>query len=859
MPRHRRSRLALPFLLAVTAVGAQQPDAWDPKAILAAERFVRPPEAIERIVMTPRVDIRLDRLNADRTWALRTTGADRGAIAAYGAPHIYLGGLNLDLRANRARELMVSTRTGLVVVDPRTGTTRPLQTPAGATISSETWSPRGDRIAYIANFPTASHAYVADVASGRSTQVTRTPLLATLVDELRFTADGAALVAVLVPEGRGPMPTHGADGIEDGPRVRQTGGRKVPQPVHWSLLEDPHDQALLRWATTGQLAIVDLASRRERRIGAPTMIRAVDIAPDGTHLRVTRMTEPFSYLVPVSSFGGVQELWDLTGRVVATLQTTPLREGSRGADAPTAPDTGKRNLQWDPAGRGLLYLKSVFAATTGGEGRGGARGGRPQATAVRLMRWAAPYGPGDTSLVLEGGPQLSAFTLSHDASLLFVTDSGQTFAVRPAEPTKRFALGRGITIPGGGGGFGGGGFGGGSPSADTIGTGGTLLTRAGLGGLAGVQTTTDGRAVFVSGQRTYGADWHRRAPRPYVDRIEIETGARTRVLDAPADVFERLVAPLDDDLREVLVTRQSPTVIEDTWRRDTRTGTLTRLTTAVDAAPQVTQAVRKLIRVTRPRDGLQIWTKVVLPRTYQAGVTPGVLWFYPREHTSIEAYEKTRWSTNINTFPAVPASRPATATEVWVAAGYVFVEPDLPILGDSGRMNDNYTRDLKESLDAVIDALVDSGFVRRDNLGLGGHSYGAFSTVNAMTLVPYFKAGIAGDGMYNRSLTPFGFQSERRSFYEAQATYLDMSPFFRADKLSGALLLYHHLEDQNTGTAPMSSIRMFNALQGLGKTAALYLYPYEDHSVMTYASDLDQWARWIAWFDTHLTGARPER
>ena len=137
-------------------------------------------------------------------------------------------------------------------------------------------------------------------------------------------------------------------------------------------------------------------------------------------------------------------------------------------------------------------------------------------------------------------------------------------------------------------------------------------------------------------------------------------------------------------------------------------------------------------------------------------------------------------------------------------------------------------------------------------MGLGGHSYGAFSTVNALTLVPYFKAGIAGDGMYNRSLTPFGFQSERRDFFQAQSTYLDMSPFYRADKISGALLMYHALEDQNVGTAPISSVRMFHALQGLGKPAALYMYPYEDHSDATYASDLDLWARWLAWFDVYV-------
>jgi dipeptidyl aminopeptidase/acylaminoacyl peptidase len=127
-----------------------------------------------------------------------------------------------------------------------------------------------------------------------------------------------------------------------------------------------------------------------------------------------------------------------------------------------------------------------------------------------------------------------------------------------------------------------------------------------------------------------------------------------------------------------------------------------------------------------------------------------------------------------------------------------------------------------------------------------------------MTVVPYFKAGIAGDGMYNRTLTPFCFQSERRNFFQAMDTYMAMSPFLRADKLSGALLMYHSLEDQNVGTHPMSSTRMLHALQGLGKTASLYMYPYEDHSVGTYQSDLDQWARWFAWFDVYVKNPKRE-
>jgi dipeptidyl aminopeptidase/acylaminoacyl peptidase len=122
-----------------------------------------------------------------------------------------------------------------------------------------------------------------------------------------------------------------------------------------------------------------------------------------------------------------------------------------------------------------------------------------------------------------------------------------------------------------------------------------------------------------------------------------------------------------------------------------------------------------------------------------------------------------QYGTNINRFPEVPTQRPASTMQLWVGHGYALIEPDLPIVGDSGKMNDNYTRDLRETLDAVVDAVVEAGYVDRNRLGIGGHSYGAFSTVNAMTLVPYFKAGIAGDGMYNRSLTPFGFQSERRT------------------------------------------------------------------------------------------------
>lgn len=170
-------------------------------------------------------------------------------------------------------------------------------------------------------------------------------------------------------------------------------------------------------------------------------------------------------------------------------------------------------------------------------------------------------------------------------------------------------------------------------------------------------------------------------------------------------------------------------------------------------------------------------------------------------------------------------------------------------------MNDNYIHDLRNNLAAVIDMLDTEGIIDRHRLGIGGHSYGAFSTVHAMVHTPFFKAGIAGDGNYNRTLTPFAFQSERRSLWDDRDLYVDMSPIFWANNLSGALLMYHGLSDQNVGTNPINGDRLFEALEALGKTAALYEYPYEDHGPATRETRLDMWARWSAWLDKYVKNA----
>ncbi|HKT09309.1 MAG TPA: prolyl oligopeptidase family serine peptidase, partial [Gemmatimonadaceae bacterium] len=401
--------------------------------------------------------------------------------------------------------------------------------------------------------------------------------------------------------------------------------------------------------------------------------------------------------------------------------------------------------------------------------------------------------------------------------------------------------------------FGGGGRGGnGADSVTFYQNPGTLMSRPGRTVDEVALLSTDGKYAYLSGTQ-YFHTWSDSAPRPFIDRVEIRTGTKTRLFQSAADVYERVAAPLDDDFARAIVVRESPTMVPDSYLRDMKSGQVTQLTHNKDYAPEISQAMRKRIPVTRA-DGYRFFVDVTLPRDYKQGTRlPAFFWFYPYEYTDQAGYDRTKRTENRNQFHTSTANN----KELLITQGYAVVQPDAPIVGEPGRMNDNYVNDLRNNLSAVIDELDKLGYIDRSRLGIGGHSYGAFSTVNAMVHTPFFKAGIAGDGMYNRSLTPNGFQNERRDFWDGQKTYLDMSPFMSADKLSGALLMYHSLEDQNVGTALESSVRMLHALQGLGKTAALYMYPYEDHGPLTRETVLDQWARWVAWLDTYVKNAPP--
>ena len=852
MAMARRTATLCSFLLAATLAAAQPLLAQrvtDPEQVLAAKDWVTPPEGIAEAVLAPRwLNVTLSDVSPDRRWFLNEIGDGPVGMDRFSLPFDELGGEFIDPRANRDRSLTVRSNVGIEVISATDGSKVPVRVPSGARVSGAEWSPDGTRLAFFAHTEDATHVWVADPRTGDARQITRRPVLATMVTRFEWTADGREIATVLVPENRPARPRETA--APSGPQVKLTEDGENHLRTYASLMATPHDEALLEWHATGQLAVIDPESRRVTTIGVPAMVTSFDFAPDGRHAIVEVMQKPFSYVVPVRSFGRVEQIWDRAGTVLAEVSSEEMDTGI--PDDPDAPEgePEKRQVSWREDGRGLTFLLQEPAPEDGGErGEGGER--RPD----RVMLWAPPFDQASQSIVYENERRIASHAFSEDYGMLFLTErpgggngrgdgpSGtvREIAIDLSDPETRYTLAEyesddfyadpGSLLRTGGGVPGGGGFGG---------------FGGGGGDASPVQTSADGSSVFFYGTE-YARDPMAEGPKTFLDRVEIRTGEKERVYESDNQgQYERIVSVLDVDAGRFVVERETPTEVAQSYLY--ADGSRTQLTRNVDYTPDVTHAPRQRFTVERP-DGFRFLVNVTLPPTWTEGQRlPAMFWFYPREYEDQESYDERGRTYNKNEFPGFGTR----SMEYLVRLGYAVVEPDAPIVGRAGQMNNNYEHDLRNNLAAVIDELDARGLVDRRRLGLGGHSYGAFSTLNAMVHTPFFKAGIAGDGNYNRTFTPLSFQNERRFLWDAKDVYLGMSPFLFANNLTGAVLLYHGLHDQNVGTAPDHSPRLFHALNGLGKEAAMYLYPFEDHGPASRETLLDLWGRWTAWLEVHL-------
>ena len=827
--------------------------------ILASQEWVQPPAEIMDAVLAPRyLNVSLSSTSPDKRWFLHQVTDGPITMERFARPFDELGGQFLEPQSNRSRRLSVRGAVGFKLISAADGSVTDIEVPRDARFSNASWSPDGSQLAFYAHYDTETHIYVADPESGRSRRVTRDPVLATMVTSFAWTSDGEEIATVLVPDDRAPRPLEPS--VPPGPQVKQTEDGENRLRTYASLMATPYDEQLLEWHVTGQLATIEVGNRRVTRIGEPAMIRSFNFSPDGRHARVTTMRPPFSYIVPVTSFGRVEEIWDREGNVLVELDETELNTGIRGA--PAAPgvageeeEPDRRQMAWRRDGAGLTYLQmepepeeeeedAADAADAADEEAEEEEEERRGPRKDRVMLWSPPFGEDDVSVVYESDRRMGSVRYSEGYEWLFVSQG---------------AGGGGF----GGFGFGGGGGGGGTSTqyavrldqpdstytitewdrSDFYANPGSLVSDDGFVEIVG---ESGDETVFLTGM-IYHEDPLEASPQSFMDRVSVRTGEKERVYESSNDgQYERISTVLDAAAGRFVVSRETPTEIAQSYmiEGDTRT----QLTDNVDYTPDITNAPRERFTVERP-DGFRFLVNVTLPPDFVQGERrPAMFWFYPREYTDQESYDERGRTFNKNAFPGFGTR----SMEYLIRLGYVVVEPDAPIVGDAGAMNNNYEHDLRNNLAAVIDELDARGIIDRQRLGLGGHSYGAFGTVNAMVHTPFFKAGIAGDGNYNRTFTPLGFQSERRIFWDAREVYLGMSPFVYANNLTGAVLLYHGMHDQNVGTAPDHSPRLFHALNGLGKTASMYLYPFEDHGPATRESILDLWARWTAWLELHL-------
>ncbi len=796
----RRLVLACAVLLAAAPAAAQS-------------TYRLPPQAVVDILDAP--PLPAVSVSPDRQWLLLLEQRSMPTIAEIGRPMLRLAGTRIDPRNNGPH--LPSLINGLVLQRVAGGAERRIVTPAGAIIAFPSWSPDGKRIAFAVPGDSGVALWMADVATGQAHALVGPPLDAADGPPCQWMPDAARLLCLVVPSGRGAPPAEPL--IPTGPVVQETSSRAAPVRTYEDLLQNAQDEALYDYYFTAQLALIDATTGALTRVGAPAVFDRVSPAPGGDYLLIVRTTRPYSYLVPADLFPKQIEIWNVKGDVVRALATLPLAENvpARGVRA------GPRALSWQPsAPASLVWVEAL----DGGDPR------TKVAQQDRLVRLVAPFAGDPAELArLEkrfGGLQWDAQGLG----LLTQVDRDRRWTKTWIVDTRAAGVAPKLLWD--------------RSAEDRYGNPGAPITVATPAGERVIQRTGDWIYLAGAGASPQG-------DRPFLDRLNVATQKTERLWRADTVHYEAVVAVLDDAGRQVVTRRESRSEPPNYYVRTLPGGALRALTAFKDPAPQLTGVQKRLVTYTRA-DGVALSGTLYLPPGYRAGTRlPVVMWAYPTEFVSAAAAGQVNAAPNRFTFVRGPSQL------LFLTQGYaVFDDPKMPMLGGD-TANNHYVEQLVMSARAAVKALVDMGVADPDRIGVGGHSYGAFMTANLLAHSDLFRAGIARSGAYNRTLTAFGFQNEERTFWEAPEVYLRMSPFVHADSINEPLLMTHGQADDNQGTFPIQSERLYAALKGLGKTTRLVLLPAEAHGYSARESVLDVVAEMFDWFDKYVKNARPRQ
>ncbi len=782
----------------------------------AQDTYQRPAESLARLVDAPAMPV--VSLSPDGRTLLFMHLPSLSSVAELSAPELRLAGIRINPRNNGPSRSRSYNALGLGSVDGE-AERKITGLPVGSRIRNVNWAPDGAHVAFTVDMADRIDLYVVSATTAEARRLPLRPLT-DIGGSYRWVSDSRTIIATTVPESRGAMPEAPAAAV--GPVIQENMGVKAPARTYQDLLQNAYDEELFSWLVTSQLVRVTIDGE-VTPIGEPDLITEASPSPDGSFLLIERLHKPFSYLIPYYRFPHRIEIVDMNGNLVREVADLPLAEG-----VPTAfgsVPTGVRSAHWRSDSPSTLVW---VEALDGGD----ARVESEYRDEVFLLQ--SPFDADPVSLVRLplrfGGITWGTADVALVRDLWWADRRTHTWITNPSKPGDAPRLLFDLS------------------TEDRYNDPGFPVTRRTVAGTRVLRTTADGRSIYLRGT---GASPE--GNRPFLRRLDLSSGDVTEIFRSEAPYYERPIELLGTGEEILLTVRETTTEPPNYVLRNLKDGSISIVTEFPHPYPELDAIGKEVIQYPRA-DGVPLSATLYVPAGFAAerdGPLPTLIWAYPREFKSADAAGQRRDSPyqfkRVSYWGAVP----------YVTQGYAVIDgAAMPVIGEGdAEPNDTFREQLVANAQAAIDEGVRRGVVDPERVAIGGHSYGAFMTANLLAHSDLFRAGIARSGAYNRTLTPFGFQSEERLFWEAPEIYYYMSPFMHADKVNEPILLIHGTADNNSGTFPLQSRRYYSALRGLGKTARLVMLPHESHGYRARESILHMLWETDRWLDIYVKNA----
>ena len=778
----------------------------------AQQKYLPPPEAAKELFASrpmPRVS-----LSPDRRHLLIAEGQRFRSVGELATRVVALAGVRVNPANNGPASPAYYVRLNLKEL--ATGKKAAVKLPGGLRrFSLPVWSPDGRRFAFLQYSRNEVMLWVGDAANRSVRRAANLRINATLGRSFQWLPDSDSLLCLALPNPRGKLPE--APRAPIGPVVLETGEKSAPVLTYPDLLKNDHDDKLFDYYLTSQLTLVDVRRMQARKLGRPSIFARFDASPDGRYVLVERVHPPYSRNAPIQFFPRSIEVWDPKAKVEA-VHIRPATENVGPGGVPVQP----RGHHWRPTGPPATIV--WVEALDGGDPK------REVEYRDRVMMQESPFDgrpievtklENRYSQVLWGETRGVALVREYESERQWYS----TWLVNPDNPDIpdrllwSYAVGERYKHPG------------------------YPLMRQLANGKRAMRVHQ--QSIFLNGNGSSPT-----GDRPFLDRLDLVKFEREKLFKCAEDTYEAVVALMGEDGREFLTRHESANEHPNYFLRQAGVEKRQSLTDFEDPAKSLREVKKKLITYVR-EDGVKLNCMLHLPPDYDLEnprPPPTILWAYPRAYT--EGTVAGQVANSPHRFSTFAGASP----RFLALAGYAVLDQvAMPIVG-AENANDTFAEQIVANAEAAIDAVVEMGVCDQNRVGVGGHSYGAFMAVMLLANSDLFRAGVARSGAYNRTLTPFGFQNERRTLWQAPETYLEMSPLLAVPKIRDPLLLIHGEQDKNPATTPEQTKRLFRAIKNNGGKARLVMLPHEAHTYAARESIGHVLAEMVNWFDEHVKG-----